>query len=270
MTLLRVVVHLLLLLWMSTATTIATPVVTLVALPTVHGTHINLSTGQVDVNPPLIRLGVILQSELLTDLFDPRLNLLYVPWTMIPLADDNMQMILSSAPCIFDSLLQDILSLLHELSVQIDGICWHAIGRIVLAKNEIGGLLIVLRHLLSVRLSFIGELFCCCAVAGIVGLFGAFEAGAAFGGFLTGEVAEAVVFLFGFVGGVVVECWGGLALGGASFYGTERMRTFSADVFRHMRHLVRHDCGGVECPRRKDWELKESKGVGELNATTPE
>lgn len=48
------------------------------------------------------------------------------------------------------------------------------------------------------------------------------------------------------------------------------MRTFSADVFRHMRHFVRHDSGGVECPRRKEWELKGSKGVGELNATTPE
>lgn len=212
MGLLRVVVHLLLLLWMST-TPIAAPIVTLVALPAVHGSHVDLSTGQVDVNPPLIRLGVILQSELLTDLFDPRFNLLNVSRTMIPLADNNMQVILSSAPCIFDSLLQDILGLLHKLSVQIDGICWHAIGRIILAKNEVGGLLVVLRHPLTVRLSFIGELFCCCAVAGIVGLFGTFEAGAAFGGFLTGEVAEAVVFLFGFVGGVVVECWGGLALG---------------------------------------------------------
>lgn len=213
MTLLRVVVRLLLLLWMSTTTTIAAPVVTLVALPAVHGTHINLSTSQVDVDPPLIRLGVILQSELLTDLFDPRLDLLYVSRTMIPLADNNMQVILAGAPCIFDSLLQDILGLLHELSVQIDRIRRHAIGRIVLAKNEVGGLLVVLRHLLAVRLSFIGELFCCCAVAGIVGLFGPLEAGAAFGGFLTGEVAEAVVLLFGFVGGVVVECWGGLALG---------------------------------------------------------
>lgn len=56
------------------------------------------------------------------------------------------------------------------------------------------------------------------AVAAIVGGFGLGEAGGAFAGFLPGEVAEAVIFAFGIVGGVVVEgwVWMGLVVGASS------------------------------------------------------
>ena len=54
-----------------------------------------------------------------------------------------------------------------------------------------------------------GEGVCAAAIAARVGLLRAVEAGVAFAGFLTGEVAQAVVFAFGVIGGTVVECYGG-------------------------------------------------------------
>lgn len=45
------------------------------------------------------------------------------------------------------------------------------------------------------------------AVAALVGFVRFVEAGGAGGGFLAGQVAEAVIFSFGVLGLVVVECW---------------------------------------------------------------
>jgi hypothetical protein len=57
-----------------------------------------------------------------------------------------------------------------------------------------------------VLLAFFRELVGARAVAGFVGLVCAIEAGAAFAGFLTREVAETVVFGFRVGGGVVESC----------------------------------------------------------------
>lgn len=54
--------------------------------------------------------------------------------------------------------------------------------------------------------SFFGELVGARAVTGFVGLVGTVKAGAALRGFLTGEIAETVIFCFGITVGVV-ERW---------------------------------------------------------------
>lgn len=51
-----------------------------------------------------------------------------------------------------------------------------------------------------------GEGVCAAAVTARVGLLRAVEAGVTFAGFLTGEVAQAVVFALGVTRGAVVEC----------------------------------------------------------------
>lgn len=140
-------------------------------------------------------------------------------------------MCLSRALRILDPFLKNILRLLHKLSMQIYSIRWHPIRRVVLAEDKLRGLLVVLLHLCAVVFSLGGELFCGCAVAGVVGLFGAFEAVAAFGGFLAGEVAEAVVFLFGFTGAVVVECCGLQVSSGQGYFVEEVAHVF------HPRHV---------------------------------
>lgn len=70
--------------------TISTPIVPLISLPPLHSTHINLTTRQIDINPPLIRLSMILQIQLPTHLLDSRFNLLDVAWTVIPFTDNNV------------------------------------------------------------------------------------------------------------------------------------------------------------------------------------
>jgi len=57
-------------------------------------------------------------------------------------------------------------------------------------------------------LAFFAQFVGACAVAGLVCLVGAVEAGAALAGFLARKVAQAVIFGFCVVGGVVEGCAG--------------------------------------------------------------
>ena len=54
-----------------------------------------------------------------------------------------------------------------------------------------------------------GEGVCAAAVAARVGLLRAVEAGAAFAGFLAGQVAQPVIFAFRVAAGAVIKCCGG-------------------------------------------------------------
>ena len=64
-----------------------------------------------------------------------------------------MKMCLAVRLGIFDTLLQDILGFLHELTVQVDGVGFNPSRGIVLAEDEIGCLLVVLFHHCAVSLA---------------------------------------------------------------------------------------------------------------------
>jgi hypothetical protein len=108
----------------------------------------------------------------------------------------HMQMRLSILLRVFNPLLQDLLRLLHKLSMKINSITIHSPNSIVLPKYIVGGLLVVLIHLRRMLFPFLGQLMCEPAIPILVGLVRAIEAGAAFRGFTTREVAEAVVLGF--------------------------------------------------------------------------
>lgn len=80
-----------------------------------------------------------------------------------------MQVVLSVRFGILDALLQNLLRLLGELSVQIDGIGRYAPVGVILAEDEFRRLLVVLLHLATMRLSLLGQLFRACAIAALVG-----------------------------------------------------------------------------------------------------
>lgn len=82
-----------------------------------------------------------------------------------------MQMILSMCLGVFDALLQNLLGLLNELSVQIDRVGRDASVGVVLAKDELGRLLVILFHLAAVRLALLREFFGFRAIAARVCLF---------------------------------------------------------------------------------------------------
>lgn len=79
-----------------------------------------------------------------------------------------MQMRLAVLARIFDSLLQNILRFLDELTVQIDCVIRDAAIGVILTENEVRGLLVILFHLCAVRLALFGQLLCSCAIAAIV------------------------------------------------------------------------------------------------------
>jgi hypothetical protein len=74
---------------------------------------------------------------------------------MIPLADNDVQVRLAGALGVADALLEDVLGLLDELAVQVDGVLGDPAGRVVLAEDELGRLLVVLRLLPLVLLAFV-------------------------------------------------------------------------------------------------------------------
>lgn len=80
-----------------------------------------------------------------------------------------MQMILPMRLGILNPLLQDILRLLDELSMQINRISRYAPIGVILAEDEFGRLLVVFVHLAPVGLALLGELFCARAIAALVG-----------------------------------------------------------------------------------------------------
>lgn len=137
---------------------------------------IHAPTLQIHKHAPLVLLRAILQPQLPTHLLHPRLDLLHMVATMIPLADNNMQVGLSLLPRGFNPLFEHVFRLLDEQAVQVDGVASHAAGGIVLAENVVARLVVVLRHLGGVLLAFFAELVGAAAVARFVGLVRAVEA----------------------------------------------------------------------------------------------
>lgn len=81
----------------------------------------------------------------------------------------HMKMGLSMRLGILDPLFQDLLGLLSELAVQIDGVGLDAPVGVVLAEDELGRLFVVLLHLAAVGLALLGELLGAGAIAARVG-----------------------------------------------------------------------------------------------------
>lgn len=142
----------------------------LVALPALDLGHVHGAAGQVDVDAALVGLGVVLQAHLATDLFDFGLDLLYMAGTVVAPAHDHVQVRLALSPGVADALLHDVLRLLHELAVQVDGVGGHPAGRVVLPEDEVRGLFVVFRHLAPVGLAFLAQRVRRRAVASLVGL----------------------------------------------------------------------------------------------------
>jgi hypothetical protein len=97
---------------------------------------------QINVNPALILLSIILQPQLPTNLLNLRFNLLHMPNTMVPLPHNNVQMPLPRLLRVPDALLQDFFRFLDELAVQVDGVGVHAADGVVFAENVLGGLFV--------------------------------------------------------------------------------------------------------------------------------
>ncbi len=168
---------------------------------TVHGAAL-----EVYVNTTLIFFGLILQSKVAADLFDPGFNLLHMIAAVIPLAHNDMQVIFASTSRSFDALLKHILSFLNKQTVQVDGIVLHTAIGVVLKEDEVPRLTVVLLHFRSMLFPFLGQFMCACAIARFIGLVCAIEARASLRCFLTGEITETIVLCFGVVVGVI-EGW---------------------------------------------------------------
>lgn len=105
---------------------------------------IHLPASQVDKDPSLICLGAVLQAQLPTDLLHAGFDLLHMPRAVIALTHDDVQVGLVLCARLLDAGLEDILGLLDELAVQVDGVAGHARRGVVLAEDE-GRCLLVVR-----------------------------------------------------------------------------------------------------------------------------
>jgi hypothetical protein len=71
---------------------------------------------------------------------------------------------------ISDALLQNVLRLFYELSMQIDGVAVDPAHRIIFAKDIVRGLLVVGIGGLTVSLPFFGEFMGGCAITTLIGV----------------------------------------------------------------------------------------------------
>lgn len=161
---------------------------------------------EVDIDAALVLLGRVLQSQLATHLLDAGLDLLHVSARVVALADNDMQVGFAALARSPQPLLEDVFSLLNEQAVEIDRVGGDATLRVVRAEDVVPRLAVVVVHLRGVMLALFAQLFGARAVARLVGLVCAVEAGGALGGFLPGEVAKAVILGFCVIGGVVEGC----------------------------------------------------------------
>ena len=95
-----------------------------------------------------------------------------MPWTVVALAHNHVQMRLARRTRVADPLLEDIFGFLDELPVQVDGVGGDAVQRVVLPEYVLGGLFVVLVHESAVAFAFFGELMRGGAIAALVGLLG--------------------------------------------------------------------------------------------------
>ena len=162
---------------------------------------------QLDVYATFIVLSVVLQSEFTADLLDARLDLLHVVRRVVSLADDHVEVRLAVLLGVANALLEDLLCLLDELAVQVDGVAVDFADGVVLAEDELGGLLVVFVGFGCVRLALLRQLFRTGAVAALIGLLRLRGEVLVLALLFTSKVAESVVFLLGITAGSVVEGW---------------------------------------------------------------
>lgn len=74
-------------------------------------------TLQIDVHPPLVLLGVVLQVQLPANLLDLRLDLLDMARAVVAFADDDVKMALSGLPRVANALLENLLGFFDILAV---------------------------------------------------------------------------------------------------------------------------------------------------------
>lgn len=127
---------------------------------------------EVDVDAPLVLLGGVLQPQLLAHLLHAGLDLLDLAGAVVPAADDDVEVRLASGLGIADARLEDLLGLLDELAVEVDGVVGHAARRVVLAEDVLGRLPVVVVHVGAVPLAFFRLRFGFGMVAAIVRLAG--------------------------------------------------------------------------------------------------
>lgn len=128
----------------------------LVVLLVVVARHLlSMTASEVDEEPSLIVLRVVLQAQLAAYLFHARLDLLDVVWTVVSFADDDVKVRLAGRLCVSDSLFDDFLGFFHVLAVQIDGVASDFSYSVVLAEDELGGLLVYSVGLGSVSLGLL-------------------------------------------------------------------------------------------------------------------
>jgi hypothetical protein len=116
---------------------------------------IDTTTTQVDINTTLVLLSRVVETQLLAEMLDPRLQLLHTAGRVVPLADNDMQMGLAGGLEVADAGFEDVLCLLDKLAVQVNGVFGDAAWRVVLAEDELGGLLVVVGLFLLMALAFV-------------------------------------------------------------------------------------------------------------------
>ena len=131
---------------------------------------------------------------------------------MVSLADDHVEVRLAILLGIANALLEDLLGFFDKLAVQVDGVAVDFADGVVLAEDELGGLLVVFVGFGCVRLALLRQLFRLGAVAALVGLLRARGEVLVLALLFASEVAEAVVFALGITVGSVVEGWRALLL----------------------------------------------------------
>lgn len=124
---------------------------------------------------------------------------------VVSLANDHVQMRLSTLLGVADALLENLLGFFDVLAVQVDGIAVDFAHGVVLAKDKLRGLLVVLVGFGSVRFALLRQLFRFCAITSLVCLLGACGEMLVLALLFTSEVTETVVFLLGISRRAVVE-----------------------------------------------------------------
>jgi hypothetical protein len=116
---------------------------------------VDTTTTQLDINTTLVLLSRVVETQLLAEMLDPRLQLLHTAGRVVPLADNDMQMGLAGGLEVADAGFEDVLCLLDKLAVQVNGVFGDAAWRVVLAEDELGGLLVVVGLFLLMALAFV-------------------------------------------------------------------------------------------------------------------
>lgn len=132
----------------------------------------DLGSGQVNKDAAVVGLGGIVEAQLAAHLLDAGLDFLHATSAVVALADNYVQVPLAPGLGVANAGLENVLGLLDELTVQVDGVLGHALRVVVLPEYVLRGLLIVALHVGAVLLALVGEALGFGAVAIFVRLAG--------------------------------------------------------------------------------------------------